>query len=322
MVEVVVVDDGSTDCSAAVMARYGDRIVSVYKPNGGQDSSFNAGFEHCHGDIICLLDADDRFAPDKLSKIAACFAQYPDIGWCFHSMVLEDLRTGRMIGTTRAFPDAAYDRSQHCDFREHLRFGQLPFYLTATSGLCFRRSLLAQLLPMPETFINTSADRYLRVAAVGVAPGYFLAEALTTQGIHDSNVSTLRPDRPSIPERQIVVAYLLRTKFPELTPYADRLFSRGLTAYKSLMRRSRRAGGPAPLSPSVELAYLAVIRDYWQLCSLLEHAVIALACWYRQRPWRSEHSPDAYYYPPGPRQLVPTKTRPMVVGAGSRGARS
>ncbi|MGD1864347.1 MAG: glycosyltransferase family 2 protein [Phormidesmis sp.] len=336
-VEVVVVDDGSTDSSAAVMARYGDRIVSVKKQNGGQDSAFNAGFERCRGNIICLLDADDRFARDKLSKIADCFECYPDIGWCFHPMMLEDLRTGKTIGKTRAFPGADRNRSQHCDFREHLRFGQLPFYPTATSGQCFRRSLLAQLLPMPETFANTSADRYLRVAAVGLSPGYFLADVLTVQGIHDSNISTLRPERPSIPERQIVVAYMLRTQFPVLPPYANRLFSRGLSAYKKVMRQSRKRDGkalppedrtdlpfykqPVELSGDplacrlenyVEPGYKAMIRDYWRLCSPVEQAAIMLLRLYRKRPWRGGSLLDTHYYHFAQRQATAAKSKVAV----------
>ena len=44
--EVVVVDDGSTDESTEVIRSYGDRIVPVFKSNGGQASAFNAGFAH------------------------------------------------------------------------------------------------------------------------------------------------------------------------------------------------------------------------------------------------------------------------------------
>lgn len=67
-IEVVVVDDGSTDNSRDVIARYGDRIVSVLKTNGGQASALNAGFAASKGEIICLLDADDLFYMKKYLK--------------------------------------------------------------------------------------------------------------------------------------------------------------------------------------------------------------------------------------------------------------
>src|SRR5215213_900396 len=64
-VEVIVVDDGSTDDSRAVIAAYGDRVVPVLKENGGQASAFNAGFAASRGELICFLDADDTFMPEK-----------------------------------------------------------------------------------------------------------------------------------------------------------------------------------------------------------------------------------------------------------------
>src|SRR5215208_6715835 len=54
-VRTVVVDDGSTDDSRDVIARYGDRITAVLKENGGQASALNAGWEHCHGDVVIFL---------------------------------------------------------------------------------------------------------------------------------------------------------------------------------------------------------------------------------------------------------------------------
>lgn len=304
-IEIVVVDDGSTDHSREAIARYGYRhqaltpqnikITAIMKPNGGQDSAFNAGFAHCQGQLICLLDADDCFAPGKLEAVFNCFRRNPDIGWCFHTLLLKDLRTGNPICKTRAFPGRVVDRSQLCDFREQLSKGSLPFYPSATSGLCFRRSLLRRILPMPETFINSSADRYVRIAAMSLSPGYFLAKALTVQGIHDNNISTMRCDRPSIPERQIVIAYLLRTQFPTLASFANRLFSAGLTVYRSLHLET------------VEPKYESVIQAYWQLCSPIERTKIGLMRLYRLRPWNRQvtlHQAEYYIFPSASTQLM------------------
>src|SRR5207248_6442625 len=61
-VEVVVVDDGSTDDSREVIGRY-EGIVSIFKPNSGQMSAINAGFAACHGAAICFFESDDVLAP-------------------------------------------------------------------------------------------------------------------------------------------------------------------------------------------------------------------------------------------------------------------
>jgi hypothetical protein len=61
--EVIVVDDGSTDDSRDRIAGYRDRVVPVFKENGGQASAFNAGFEASRGEFVLFLDADDLLLP-------------------------------------------------------------------------------------------------------------------------------------------------------------------------------------------------------------------------------------------------------------------
>ena len=277
-IEIIVVDDGSTDNSHAVIERYGCQIISVLKQNGGQDSAFNAGFKRSRGDIICFLDADDVFTSEKVEKVVERFQAFPDTEWCFHSLLLKDPHTGQPLGRTRAFPAVEQDVSICCDFRSNMRWGRLPFYPASTSGLCFRRTLLNKILPMPETFIKTSADRYLRIAAMGLAPGYYLAEDLTIQGIHGNNVSTLNKRRPFLIERQLVSCYLLRARFPQLAHYTNRMFVRGLCAYHKLESANR------------ESEYAEFIAKYWQLCSPLDRIIISLLLFYHSRPWRKEYS--------------------------------
>src|ERR1700719_288784 len=59
-VEVIVVDDGSTDNSREVIESYGDRITPIIKTNGGHGSALNAGYAASRGEIVIFLDADDR----------------------------------------------------------------------------------------------------------------------------------------------------------------------------------------------------------------------------------------------------------------------
>ena len=71
--ELIVCDDGSTDESLAVIRNYArtdERIKVIEKTNGGQASALNTAFANCRGAIICILDADDTFHPDKLSRVA------------------------------------------------------------------------------------------------------------------------------------------------------------------------------------------------------------------------------------------------------------
>jgi glycosyltransferase involved in cell wall biosynthesis len=68
--EVIVVDDGSTDNTAALAAELGARVIS--RPNGGPSAAKNAGIQSASSEWIALLDADDMWAPEKLERQVAC----------------------------------------------------------------------------------------------------------------------------------------------------------------------------------------------------------------------------------------------------------
>ena len=75
--EVIVVDDGSTDGSRDVIRRYGDRVRTLLKENGGQASAFNSGFRASRGEIVIFLDADDTLLPDTAARITEVFTRRP-----------------------------------------------------------------------------------------------------------------------------------------------------------------------------------------------------------------------------------------------------
>ncbi len=81
--EIIVIDDGSTDNTAAVLQRYqqqDDRIRTIHQPNQGVAIARNRGIELAQGEWIAFLDADDFFLPDKLAAQMAIAAAQPDLG--------------------------------------------------------------------------------------------------------------------------------------------------------------------------------------------------------------------------------------------------
>ena len=72
-VEIVVVDDGSSDQSPAILEAYGDRVKVLFQKNRGQAAAINTAVHSSSGEILCFLDADDWWAPTKLSAIAKAF---------------------------------------------------------------------------------------------------------------------------------------------------------------------------------------------------------------------------------------------------------
>lgn len=225
--EVIVVDDGSTDNSRQIIISYGDRITPVFKENGGQASAFNAGFAVSQGDIICFLDSDDVFLPEKAAEIVDIFTKHPDIGWCFHSLNLVDKRSEELVGVSRE------KISRKCNFITQIKHGKLPFYPPPTSGLCFQRSLIKLILPMTES-LRRGADRYLVTIAVALSQGFFLDNKLAVQGIHEDNGNTLKMGKIFATRRaykHIVVAYFMQLKLPESIKYTNKIFAKGLSIY-------------------------------------------------------------------------------------------
>src|SRR5947207_2973758 len=88
--EVVVVDDGSNDNSREVIASYGERVVAVFKKNGGQASAVNAGFAASHGDVLLFLDSDDYLAAQAGASIMRRFRERPELSIVHFRLTIVD----------------------------------------------------------------------------------------------------------------------------------------------------------------------------------------------------------------------------------------
>jgi GT2 family glycosyltransferase len=111
-VEVVVVDDGSTDATGDTIARaYGGdaRVRYFRKENGGPASARNFGFRHARGEYVALLDSDDTWLPWKLSLQIRCMERHPRLGMTWTDM--------EMIGPAGEVVDPAYLRRMYQGYR-------------------------------------------------------------------------------------------------------------------------------------------------------------------------------------------------------------
>lgn len=80
--QVVVVDDGSDDDTAAVVTRYGTKVCYLWQPNSGPAAARNLGLSAALGEFVAFLDADDLWHPEKLKRQVARFKARPDLDLC------------------------------------------------------------------------------------------------------------------------------------------------------------------------------------------------------------------------------------------------
>lgn len=178
-VEVVVVDDGSTDRSREIIEGYGDSVVVVVKENGGLASAVNAGFAASRGDLVCLLDSDDAFTTDKVSKVVEAWERQPDAFLLYHQ-----LRTMDAAGELNGSPWPSRVWKGDISHRIARSGGWWP--RPTTSGLCFARSYLERVLPMP-TGRRDFPDAYLPPPAAMLAPVVGIREPLGLYRVHGNS---------------------------------------------------------------------------------------------------------------------------------------
>jgi hypothetical protein len=183
-VRVIVVDDGSGDDSRRVLDELEDGIaVVVLKDNGGQASALNVGVEHCAGDIVMFLDADDVLHPDAAARVAAAFAADEAIARVqFRADVID--AEGRPTGVVKPSPHLPMPTG---DLRDAELAHPYDMVWMSTSANAFRSAALRALLPIPETEYRICADWYLVHLSTLLGPVLSLSEVGVSYRMHGAN---------------------------------------------------------------------------------------------------------------------------------------
>lgn len=204
-VDILVVDDGSTDRTPEIVRKFEPHVRMLRKTNGGQGSAFNAGIPETRGEIVAFLDGDDWWAKAKLSVVMEYLACRPHIGILGHGIYEIDSDTRETTTTT---PQHAGEI--RFDTVAGGRFFRQMMCFFGTSRVTMRRSVLSRVLPVPESLV-VEADEFISIMSAAYSAAGLLQQPLTFYRLHANNLFQVRrKDEVKLRRIQVVLAALAR----------------------------------------------------------------------------------------------------------------
>lgn len=182
--EVIIVDDGSTDNSQDIIKilhkKHSNKIIYIFQENQGQGAAFNSAFAVLSGDIVAFLDADDVWSPDKLEQVVKCFKRNNNtVG------VMHPLKTIDYYGDTVVSSNKHWIPNQPLS-EVILKTGN-AWYYPPTSGLTYRREILATIFPIDQNKWRLCADGCLVYCTAFLGNVIGIDQSLGSYRIHGSN---------------------------------------------------------------------------------------------------------------------------------------
>ena len=190
-IEVIVVDDASTDNSHKVIEGYGEQVIKVFREeNGKQGAALNDGFAVSKGEIVVFLDADDYLFPQAVKRIVNVWQ--PGISKVHYRLEVVD---GARQPLGYSYPQGSKPLAKGEVWRELLEFGS--YAGTSMSGNAISHQALERVFPIPDKY-KLTADDYLSTLIPFYGEVAAVEEPLAAYRIHDNNqwaLNTITGDR-------------------------------------------------------------------------------------------------------------------------------
>jgi glycosyltransferase involved in cell wall biosynthesis len=222
--EILVVDDGSTDRTPEIVRKFAPRVRLIRKENGGQASAFNAGISEAQGEIVAFLDGDDWWAADKLKRVVEAMAADPEVGIVGHGIIMVK-RDGH--NETEVLREGFRFQA---DTLEGARLFRLRRSLLGTSRMTIRTEVLRRIGPVPNSIV-IEADEYLFTLAAALCVAKILPKPLAYYRLHDANLFLISAEDPEKLRRKCAsLGTLARSLGEQLTRHSiDAKVARAIT---------------------------------------------------------------------------------------------
>lgn len=177
--EIILIDDGSTDGSAAVARLYSEKVRYIFQKNAGTAAARNSGVRAAQGSFFAFLDQDDLWVPDKLEIQMDAFAADSSLDMVF----------GRIKQFYSQEVDETFRETVACS--SHLMPGCLP-----SAALVRRSSFFKVGLFEGKWQIGEWSDWYVRAAELGLQ-SKMLPDVVALRRLHSDNKGIRQRDRLS-----------------------------------------------------------------------------------------------------------------------------